>query len=210
MNLPFTANQFFDIIEQYNQAIFPFQLIIFMMGLIAVLVISPRKISSNRFIGAFLGVLWLWTGIAYHLIFFTSINRAAYAFGVLFILQGIFFLYYTFSKGRMVFRFEGKTKGYLGYFFVLFGLVIYPVISFLLENSVERTISPGLPCPSTILTFGFLMLADRKMPRFLLIIPSLWAIIGTGAAINFNVYQDYVLIVSAIIAVIFILSRKNR
>ena len=72
----------------------------------------------------------------------------------------------------------------------------------------ENTIALGLPCPSAILTFGFLMLVSNKFPKYLLIIPTLWAVIGLSAAINFGVYQDFMLIVAAIVADFNLLKRK--
>ncbi|MCF8230487.1 MAG: DUF6064 family protein [Bacteroidales bacterium] len=57
-----------------------------------------------------------------------------------------------------------------------------------------KVISLGLPCPRTILTFGFLMLALQGFKKYLLIIPSIWTIIGLGAAINFGVLQDFMML----------------
>ena len=81
---------------------------------------------------------------------------------------------------------------------------------YLLEDSFVATISLGLPCPTTILTFGFLMITNNKLSKYLLIIPTIWAIIGTGAAINFGVYQDYIMLLSAIIADIYLIKRKKE
>ena len=88
--------------------------------------------------------------------------------------------------------------------------MVYPAISFTFEKSLARTITLGLPCPSTILTFGFLMLAERNLPKYLLIIPSLWAVIGLSAALNFGVYQDLMMIVAALLANLMLIGRKNQ
>lgn len=145
----------------------------------------------------------------YHISFFTSINKAAYGFGGLFILQGIIFLIESIVRNKLEFSFKGNTKDNIGYFFIIFGLLIYPVISYLLENYLDKTITPGLPCPTTILTFGFLMLTDKKLSKYTLIIPSIWAIIGISAAINFRIYQDYVMIIAAIFTDIILIDRKK-
>ena len=154
--------------------------------------------------------MWLWTGLVYHLIFFTSINKAAFAFGGIFILQALFFFYETFKSRRLVFKFKKEIRYIIGYSFIVFGLFIYPIIGYLFEKSFSNLIVLGLPCPSTILTFGFLMLTDRKFPKYLLIIPSVWTIIGTGAATNFGVYQDYMMIIAAITANIYLIKRKKN
>lgn len=208
METPFTTEQFFEVFEKYNSAVFPFQLIILALGFASVFLIPWKKNFINSLIAGFLGLLWLWIGIVYHIAFFTGINKAAYAFGGLFIIQGIFFFIELFRK-KLEFSFTGQLRQYIGSFFILFGLILYPIISYLLEGSFVRTISLGLPCPTTILTFGFLMLTNTKLSKYLLIIPTIWAIIGTGAAINFDVYQDYFMILSAIIADFYLIKRKK-
>ncbi|HNW51903.1 MAG TPA: DUF6064 family protein, partial [Prolixibacteraceae bacterium] len=167
-----------------------------------------KKQTKFSLVGSFLGVLWIWIGAVYHLCFFSAINKPAFVFGLLFILQGILFLINTFSKSAIQFQAERTVQSSIGVFFVLFGIVIYPLIGYLVENSLSHIISLGLPCPSTIATFGFLMLAIRKVPKYLLIIPILWSVIGLSAAINFGVIQDYMLIVSALIAVFFLFKKK--
>lgn len=209
MNPPFTIQQFFEIFEKYNSTVFPFQLIIFIFGLAAVLMVHSSKNIKNKVITGILGFFWLWIGAVYHIAFFVSINKAAYAFGGLFIIQGLLFLMELFRR-KLEFNFSQCIREYIGYFFIVFGLIIYPIVSYFLEGSFARTISLGLPCPTTILTFGFLLLTNERFPKYLLIIPTLWAIIGTGAAINFGIYQDYIMLISAIVANIYLIKRKKR
>jgi hypothetical protein len=209
MNTPFTTEQFFEVFERYNAGMFPSQILILILGIAGILLIHTRNPIKNKSIGGLLGLLWLWMGLVYHIGYFSSINKAAYVFGGLFILQGLIILYESYIKNRLVFRFKGQFTDYLGYFFILFGLMIYPVISLAIEQSLARTIALGLPCPSTILTFGFLMLTDKKLAGYLLIIPSVWAVIGLSAAINFGVYQDVMMPVAAIFADLLIIRRKK-
>jgi hypothetical protein len=209
MKIPFTTEQFFEIIAKYNQAVFPAQLLLLLAVILSVILIHSKKSMRNSLIGGFLGFLWLWTGIVYHFMFFTEINKAAYLFGGLFVLQGLLFFRETFYRKKLEFGFSGKPMEFVAYFFLAFGAVIYPILIYFLENSTEKTISPGLPCPSTILTFGFLMLTSAKLPKYLLIIPALWTVVGTSAAINFGVYPDFLMPISALFAIICLFTRKK-
>lgn len=210
MKLPFTTEQFFNVIEKYNLTMFPFQLIILLLGIVCLFLLHSKLSSKDKLIGIYLGVLWIWIGVAYHLTFFTAINKAAFLFGGIFILQGLLILFYSFIKNRLVFSFTLQVKDYLGYFFILYGLIIYPIISYLVEGSFEKTIIMGLPCPSTIFTFGLFMLTNNKFPKSLLIIPSLWAIVGLSAAINIGVFQDLMILIAALTADIILIRRKNK
>lgn len=210
MNIPFTTEEFFQVIERYNTSLFPSQVFILILGLVAVVLLHNKRTFKNRLIGGFLGFLWLWTGFFYHGLHFTAINKAAYGFGAIFILQGLFFLYEVFIRKRLIFEFKANLINYLAYFFIWFGLIIYPILIYALEGSFDQVISLGLPCPTTIVTFGFLMITHRSFSKYLLIIPTIWAIIGTGAAINFGVLPDYLMLISAVVANIYLFGRRKQ
>lgn len=210
MKMPFTTEQFFAVIEKYNVTMFPFQIIILLLGIVCLFFLHSKLLAKDKLIGLYIGILWIWIGIAYHLAFFTEINKAAYLFGGIFILQGLLILFNTFIKNRLAFTFTFQIKDYLGFFFILYGLIIYPIISYLVEGSFEKTIIMGLPCPSTIFTFGLFMLTNNKFPKYLLIIPSLWAVVGLSAAINIGVFQDVMILIAALTADIILIRRKNE
>ena len=197
--IPFTTEQFFQIFEKYNRAIYPFQFALILVAIATVFLSASRKIFSNKLISCLLGFLWLWTGIVYHLIFFTAISPPAYLFGILFIIQGLLFLYEGVVRNRLSFRASRKFDGILGAVFIAYALVIYPLIGYALGRIFPSTPTFGTPCPTTIFTFGLLLWADRKISLSLLIIPVLWSIVGTSAALNFGVKEDFGLLVAATI-----------
>src|SRR5688572_47357 len=91
--MPFTTNQFLKIFETYNQAIYPVQWILQVLAIAAVLMTLVPRFRSSKIIAALLFALWGWTGVIYHWLFFSGINKAAYLFSLLFIIQAIFFLF---------------------------------------------------------------------------------------------------------------------
>ena len=208
MKTPFTTSQFFQVFENYNSSLFPVPILIMLLGLGTLVLLHSKKTKKDKLIGSFLGLLWIWNGLVYHLLFFTDINPAACLFGGIFILQGLLLLVQTF-KDRLNFTFHSLAKNAIGYFLIVFALFVYPLIGYLVEGSMVRTITLGLPCPSTILTFGFFLMTDAKFPKYLLIIPTIWSIIGISAVANFGVYQDLMLPIAALLAN-FILIRRKR
>jgi Family of unknown function (DUF6064) len=142
-------------------------------------------------------MLWLWTGIVYHLMFFTAISPPAYLFGTLFIFQGLLFLYEGVVRNRLSFRASRRSDGILGAIFITYALVVYPLIGYGLGRIFPSSPTFGVPCPTTIFTFGLLLWADRHVSLSLLIIPVLWSIIGTMATLSFGVTEDFGLLVAA-------------
>lgn len=83
MKLPFTVEPFFDVCIRYNESVWPMQFVLYVaaLGTIVLLWLSPRARYVNRIISSILLFFWLWMAIAYHLLFLSAINRAAWLFG---------------------------------------------------------------------------------------------------------------------------------
>lgn len=206
--MPFSPEQFFNVFLKYNSFVFPVQILFFLAGIYCISLILLKSKSAAKINSYFLVLLWLWTGIVYHIYFFSEINKTAVAFGVLFILQAVFFLIEFVFKKQLVFSYENRFDVIAGYFLVLFGLVVYPAIGLLSGNDLRHAISLGLPCPSVIYTFGIIILSRKNYTLYKLIIPVIWAFIGFFAAIRFGVYQDVMLPVSAVITLVLFYREK--
>jgi len=168
IKISFTTEQFFQIFEVYNQSVAPIPVIFMLTGILVVVSLTRRMKWRHSFIGYYLGILWLWIGIVYQIGFFSKINLLAYGFGVLFILQGLFFLKDTY-QGRLRFGYSKQKRHLVGMGFLLFGLAIYPILSYFLKFDIDKVITLGLPCPSVIFTFGTLLLIENFLPKYLLI-----------------------------------------
>ena len=203
--IPFTTEQFLQIFQRYNRAIYPFQFALILVAIAAVFLAASRKPFAGKLISFLLGFFWLWTGIVYHLIFFTAISPPAYLFGTLFIIQGLLFLYEGVVRNRLSFRASRRFDGILGAVFIAYALVIYPLIGYALGRIFPSTPTFGTPCPTTIFTFGLLLWADRKISLSLSIVPVLWSIVGTSAALSFGIKEDFGLLVAGTIGTIIII-----
>ncbi len=188
---PFTVQQFLDVFKDYNLAFWPAQVVAYTVGLAAViLAIRPLR-RSDRIVSGVLAGFWLWMGLAYHLAFFSRINRAAYGFAALFVIQGLLLALAGLARGRLSFRFRPTVASGAGAAFILYAMVIYPLLGRLAGHQYPRSPAFGLaPCPTTIFTFGMLLWAARPVPRHLLVIPLLWSLVGASAAVYLTIYED--------------------
>lgn len=201
-SIPFTIKQFFQVFEKYNQAIYPIQFALILVAVVAIVLAASRIPSRNNIISGLLGLLWIWTGIVYHLIFFTAISPPAYLFGTLFIFQGLLFLYEGVANNRLSFHPSRRFDGVLGAVCMAYALVIYPLIGYGMGHIFPASPTFGAPCPTTIFTFGLLLWADRDISLSLLIVPLLWSLVGTSAAFNFGIKEDFGLLVAGTIATV--------
>ena len=210
MNLPFTTEEFLVVFEQYNQSVWPFQVILNLLALGSLILAFKRIRHSEKIIPGILAFFWLWIGIAYHLAFFAAINPAARVFGVLNIVQGIVFLYFGVFKGRLSFRFPIDIYGITGSLLILYALILYPLIGYFLGHVYPKAPTFGLPCPTTIFTFGLLLWTARKLPKVVLVIPFVWSLIGFSAALTMGIHEDIGLLVAGIVATVLILIREKN
>lgn len=209
MKTPFTIEQFLEIFKNYNHAVFPMQVVFYLISAIAIyLAIKPTP-SSDKIISVILAFFWLWMGIVYHIIFFTAINKAAYLFGGLFIIQGILFLILGVFQDKFSFSFKKDKYGIAGISLILFVLIIYPAIGYFFGHIYPSSPTFGLPCPTTIFTFGLLLMNVKKCPLIILIIPFVWSVIGFMAVLQFGILEDTGLLVASLITVSLLIYRNK-
>jgi hypothetical protein len=210
MKLPFTTQEFLQVFENYNNAVFPMQMVLYLLAAIAIFFIFKKTPISNKIITLILGFFWLWMGIFYHLTFFTVINKAAYLFGMIFILQSILLLWKGVFKNKLSFSFSKNLNCISGIVLIAFALIFYPVLGYSLGHIYPANPTFGLPCPTTIFTFGMLLITDKKHPFIILIIPFFWAIIGFMAAISLGITEDISLLITALAAMVLLNIRNKK
>jgi hypothetical protein len=205
--LPFTYEQFVELFVAYNHTIWPAQLVAYALAM--VMLVGLAK-GASRLVGAGLALMWLWTGVGYHWLHFTSINKAAWAFGALFVLQGVFLLLMSVATRRLRFGTGEGALGVLGWAFIGYATLVYPLLGWWTGHGYPQMPMFGVtPCPVTIFTFGLLLLAQPAVPRWVLVVPFAWSLIGGSAAFLLRVPQDWFLLFSGL-AIIPIVMRDRR
>jgi Family of unknown function (DUF6064) len=208
--LPFTRDQFFAVFADYNLGVWPMQIVAYLLGVGVVVLLFRSSRAADRLIGWVLTGMWLWTGIAYHAIYFSAINKAAVAFGTLFALQGVLFLYAAVIRSNLKFGGAAGPTAWLGWGLIVYAAMLYPLIGTWTGHDYPEMPMFGItPCPVTLFTFGLLLLTLAAVPRWILVVPFIWSLIGGSAAILLGVPQDWVLLLSGIVAVPVIVLRDR-
>ena len=208
MDLPFGITEFFDVFEVYNRAIWPAQIVAYLLGLLAFGLTLVRRRGLGILVSSILALFWTWTGIVYHMSFFSAINTAAMAFGAAFLLQGVLFM---LSAAREGLDFSPRIDAYtvVGTLFVLYAMVGYPLVGMATGDAYPRAPMFGVtPCPLTIFTFGIFLLARPRVGLYILVIPFLWSLLGSTAAFTLGIYQDYGLLVAGVVGLGMLLFRR--
>lgn len=208
--LPFTHEQFVQVFAQYNLNVWPGQLVAYLLGLGMLLAVLRPSPTCDRFIAGGLAAMWLWTGIAYHALHFSAINKAAFFFGALFSIQALLFIRAGWS-GTLRFGSSSKAATLVGWCLLLYALVAYPLLGVWAGDRYPGMPMFGItPCPVTIFTFGLLLLATAPVSRRLLVFPVIWSLIGGSAAFLLQVPQDWLLLVSGLSVLLIVRNGGDR
>lgn len=207
MQLPFTTEQFFDLLAAYNEALWPALAVLWMASLIASLLLFSSRRPSDRWLSGLLAAHWIWSALAYHAAFFTRINPVAWVFAALFLLQGALFFWWGVVQGRLSFAPWRNAWAPVAWVLIAYAL-LYPVINAVQHFNILRIPAFGVPCPTMIFTAGVLMLATSRSWR-LSVVPVIWSLIGGSAAFLLGVHADYALPLAGIALTIFSTRRTS-
>ncbi len=207
MQLPFTVEQFLGVFNAYNTAVWPVQVVLNALGLLAISLCVFSN-SRSRAISAIVGILWAWGGIVYHLTFFSAVNPAAVVFGIGYIIQACLFLYYGTVRDGLRFGVGRNWQTYAGAAFLLYALLIYPVLGYFSGHRYPLAPTFGAPCPTTIFTFGLLLWTTSRVRWYIWLLPLIWSMIGFTAALQLGIREDFGLLVAGVGGSILLLRKR--
>lgn len=191
MRAPFSREQFFAVFADYNQGVWPMQIV---LAALAVMIVglAIRSPARPRWLVVGIALLWAWMAIGYHFLFFARLNRAAAVFGAAFLVQAFLLLWYGLRGNGFRIRVpsEPVARG-IGWALISYALVVYPLVGYAVGHRYPAAPTFGLPCPTTIFTFGILAWMRGPLPWAIAVVPILWSVIGTSAAMQLGVPQDF-------------------
>jgi hypothetical protein len=209
MDFSFNLDRFLALLQNYNLAVWPLQIIAYVLG-IAALALTIRKMKySASVILAILAFFWLWTGGIFNLLYFRPFYPLAIVFSVLFVVQGIIFILAAAGKPKISFQLRMDLSSLVAVVMALYALAGYPLLETLWGRGYPRSLAFGLvPCPTTLFTLAILLLADKKLPWYVFAIPLFYSFGGIVPIVS-GIHEDIGLVVGGVLALIFLLGRHR-
>jgi hypothetical protein len=206
MQLPFSRSEFLDVFGAYNAALWPGAVALWLVSLALSLYLVTAGRAPHRALSTLLAIHWGWSAVAYHAVFFSTINPAARVFAVMFLAEALLFVWLGVFRRRLRFS-AGRTAWH-----VLAGVVVayalaYPFLVLAEGLAYPRAPTFGVPCPTTIFTIGLFLTAE-SLPWSLMVVPLLWAGIGGSAAFLLGVHADLMLVAGALLLIAFAATRR--
>jgi hypothetical protein len=207
--LSITLEGFLMVLERYNLSIWPLQIFAYIFGLLTLFFSIKSTKYSNKIILAVLSIFWLWNGIVFCPIYWAPTYKYAYLFGALFIIQGFLFLFGVIKLNISV-RFRTNLYSIIGILFIIYAMGGYNFLGYFLGHVYPKSFPFGLvPCPTVIFTFGLFLMADKKIPKYYLIIPFIFSLAGFLAVYK-GILEDIGLIIAGLLGTVLILRRDKN
>jgi len=201
MRMPFTESQFLEVLGAFNVTLWPVLVLLWAASVVAAIQVWRGRCRPA--VGAaLLAIHWAWSGVAYHAVYFSRINPAAWAFAALFVAEAAALLWVGVVRRRLRFSPGWTLRSIAGSVLVVFAL-IYPALIVLTGHALPQAPAFGVPCPTTIFTAGLLLLARPPVPRWLYLAPIVWSIIGGSAAVLFGITPDFMLVVAGLLMIVY-------
>jgi hypothetical protein len=194
-----------------NNAVWPAQIIFYVLSIFFIFTSINTKNISNKMNILILSSLWVWNGAVTLLMHFTRFHAQYYVWGVVWILQGLAIFYYGIYKKQINFRIKKDLYSITGLIFILYALIVYPLIGAWLGHPFPKgPIFGTAPCPTVIFTFSVFLFSENRVKPYLMYFPLLWALMSLYPIIGMGVYADIGEIVSAIVAFILIIIKNKK
>ena len=210
-----TRNEFWGVMEGYAKGIMPSQFIFYFIALVLVawLFRGPGRVKTVLTKG-YLTVAFAWNGIVFYMVLGQGMaggSHGNYIFAAIFMIVSTLFALDIF-RGRMQFTIHRYGWQEYATQFLLLLVFSYPLLGILFGHSNQSLIMPGtFPCPTVALALLLLTTALPEVDGLAYTLLLFCAIPFTPffQIARYGVYEDSILFVSGIYALILILrSRK--
>ena len=178
--LLFSPRTYYRLIERYNVALWPAQILTIGLGLLILDLLRRRAAWQGRIISIILALSWTWVAAAFLWARFATINWAVIYLLPFLAIEVLLLVWIGVIRRRLSFAFSADVPGILGIGLFIFSLVFYPTLAPLVGRTWRQAEVFGMaPDPTVIGTLGLVLLTGRHRPRWdLLVVPVLWCLIS--------------------------------
>lgn len=199
------GENWWSISERYNNAIFPVQIVIMVIGVILTYFsFAKPNTRTNNLMKAYLAFTFAWNGIVFFLIFGKELP-GTFLGAPLFIIIPVLFAVDIFTKKTEFKLPNARWHKYLTIFWVLCAF-LYPLIGLPLGHRYPRSCMFGVfPCPTTVFALALLVAAIPKVDKKVYILLLIWALPSVGKCFGvLDLYEDCVLFVAGVYGLIML------
>lgn len=208
--LAYSAEVYFALMEQYNDAIWLARLASSLLGIIVVFLLFSPSRSATIAIASILGLFWAWTGIAFHWFFFSAYYFMAPVFAGLFVIQALAIAWVAWRTPGLRFVVRQDLAGWVGAVLMFVSMIVYSFLTPLSGHAWAQASMFGVSSATIALfTLGlFLLSAPRRW--LMAIVPLLWCAYSAYVAWTLPSLADAVLPAAGVLTIAAALAGRQE
>lgn len=178
--LLFSERVYWRLFELHNAAVWPWQIVAFVLGAaIVALVLRPRP-RSGRLISAIVAVAWLVVAWAFLWNRYQSINWAASYVTPFFVLEAVLIAWIGGIRNSLSFSARKDARGVLGLTLFVYALALHPFAAVAGGRAIQAAeMFAVAPDPTAIGTLGLIAAAKGgRTTWWLLPVPLAWSLLS--------------------------------
>lgn len=186
--LMFSPRTYWRLVELYNQAIWPAQVLALAAGLVLLWLAADWRANGGRWVTGLLALAWLWVAWAFHWERYASINWAAQYAAMAFALQALLLIVLG-APGRGTAVPAASIVQGIGWLMAGAGIVLYPLAVLVSDRPwAQAEVFAVMPEPTVLATLGLVLASTHLSPvrRWALaVIPVLSLLLGAATLWTF-------------------------
>ena len=199
--LLFSPRTYYRLLELYNLAIWPAQLVGGAIGLAIVALLIAERRHRERIVAALLAACWLWIAVAFHYQRYAQINWAATWFAVAFACEALLLVVVGLLPERFVLQRSGSGALWIATSIVAISVLGYPMLAPLTGRPWTTAEIFGVaPDPTAIASVAVLALVRGRIRWLLLVVPVLWCGIAAATLWAMGAPEAWVVLAAGLVA----------
>jgi hypothetical protein len=198
--LMFAPRTYYRMIELYNLAIWPVQLVGVAIGLGIATLLAGKRHVQPRIINGLLSGCWLWIALAFHWQRYAQINWAASWFAAAFALEALLLLGCTVT-GRLALAPAGNGNRGITASLFLITVLGYPLLAPLTGRMWTTAETFGVTAdPTAIATVVAVGSFRGRLRWLLLLMPVLWCAVAAATLWTMDAPEAFVMMAATVVA----------
>jgi hypothetical protein len=199
--LLFSPRTYYRLLELYNLAIWPAQIVGAVIGLAIIALLAGERGRRDRIIAGLLAACWLWIAWAFHYQRYAQINWAAPWFAAAFAFEALLLVVVGVLAGRLGLQPVSGGKLWIATSLVAISVLGYPLLAPLTGRSWTTAETFGVAAdPTAIASVAALALVRGRIRWLLLAIPLLWCAVAATTLWVMNAPETLVLVAAVLLA----------
>jgi len=208
--LMFSPRTYYRMLERYNTAIWPGQILTLGLGLVVLVLLRRPAARQGRILSGLVALLWGWVAWGFLWNRYRTINWAATYFAGMFAIEVLLFAWVGVVRGRLRFGLSRDPAGVVGIVLFILSLAVYPVFAPLSGRAWQQADGFGVePDPTVIGTLGLLLLVPGRPHWGLLAVPILWCIVSGATLLPMGSSEAWAPPVAALLSLVAFATRHR-